>query len=225
MRILLVAATVLEVKKFTLQTLDEGIPVKVDSGTNQSLYILITGVGAAPTAFYMGRYAEGFDVVINIGIAGSYSSKLAMGQVVVVRQDMFGDYGIDDNGKFQTLSQAGLMGKSLLSGAGLMVNPWIGKEIVVAELPLVSGITLGTASGSESIVERVTNTWNPDIETMEGAAVFYSCLLLHRPFICLRAISNWVGPRNADSWNIDGALNNLHAAALKFIQSFGVTAW
>ncbi|HRR11988.1 MAG TPA: hypothetical protein P5139_08260, partial [Tenuifilum sp.] len=47
------------------------------------------------------------------------------------------------------------------------------------------------------------------IETMESAAVFYVCLKLGKPFFCLRAVSNYVEPRNRQNWKIDIAVQNL----------------
>jgi futalosine hydrolase len=45
---------------------------------------------------------------------------------------------------------------------------------------------------------------------MEGAAFFYSCAQAGLPSIQLRAISNWVEPRNRDAWNIPLAISNLN---------------
>jgi futalosine hydrolase len=51
---------------------------------------------------------------------------------------------------------------------------------------------------------------NPHIETMEGAAVFYVCLMEHIPFVQIRAISNYVGETNKNLWKIPLAVENLH---------------
>ena len=51
--------------------------------------------------------------------------------------------------------------------------------------------------------------YNPDIETMEGATFFYICTRENIPFLALRSISNMVGLRNKDNWDIRLALDNL----------------
>jgi futalosine hydrolase len=49
----------------------------------------------------------------------------------------------------------------------------------------------------------------PDIESMEGAAFFASCMVHRVPCLQLRAVSNRVEPRNREAWNIPLALNRL----------------
>jgi futalosine hydrolase len=44
---------------------------------------------------------------------------------------------------------------------------------------------------------------------MEGAAFFYICSRENIPFLALRAVSNKVGPRDKEKWNIRLALDCL----------------
>jgi futalosine hydrolase len=46
---------------------------------------------------------------------------------------------------------------------------------------------------------------------MEGAAMFYVCLLAGVPFLELRAVSDVVGPRDKAQWDIPGAVAALNA--------------
>lgn len=223
MRILLVAATFFEVKNFTKHPVENGKPQKVEINSNHSIDIIITGVGAVPTAFFVTRFAADYDFVLNIGIAGSYCKSINLGQVVVVAQDCFGDYGIDDNGNFISLMQAGLLDQACLIKADIMTNSWIERINCITKYKKVIGLTLGTASGSTTAIDRVKSTWNPDIETMESAAVFYACLILNKPFLCLRAISNMVEPRNKQNWRIQDAISNLHHEVLNIINELSVT--
>jgi futalosine hydrolase len=48
------------------------------------------------------------------------------------------------------------------------------------------------------------------LETMEGAALHYVCLMENIPFIQIRAISNVIGERNKKNWKIDDAVLNLN---------------
>jgi futalosine hydrolase len=61
--------------------------------------------------------------------------------------------------------------------------------------------------------------FDADIETMEGAAFFYSCLQLKIPFLQIRAISNFVEPRDKSKWNIPLALENLSTEIFDFLNT------
>ncbi len=47
------------------------------------------------------------------------------------------------------------------------------------------------------------------MESMEGAAVFYAALRFNTPCVQIRAVSNFVEPRNRESWEIGKALTAL----------------
>lgn len=217
MKILLVAATELEVKGLLKESAEIGVPHWLFDMSENSVDVLITGVGAVPTAFYLARFVDDYNFILNIGIAGSYSSNINIGQVVIVDWDCFGDYGIDNNGLFVSLSKAGFA--SAFSDVNSLSNPWLKKIDIPEYLVKARGVTLGTASGSEQSVDKIKQLWNPDIETMESAAVFYVCLLLNKPFICLRAISNFVELRDKRKWRINEAIDNLNTEVIKFISS------
>ena len=58
---------------------------------------------------------------------------------------------------------------------------------------------------------------NPDIESMEGAAVFKVCEEMRVPCIQIRSISNKVERRNKENWNLDLAISNLNTEVEKII--------
>lgn len=217
--ILLTAATSLELKPFLPAKLNAKVgavmPLNVD-GINQ-VDILISGIGAGTTAtnlsFALGQ--KKYDLVVNVGIAGSFSETLVIGNVVTVREDCFADYGVDNNGKFESIFEMGLMS----SNEHPFSNAKLINTFSNANYPTVKAITVSTASGSEQVITKWKKYYNPDIETMEGAAVFYSCLMAKIPFVCIRSISNKVEPRNSSAWNIPLAIENLHKATLDFLKS------
>src|SRR6185437_1628255 len=91
MHVLIVAATKFELEPF----------IKVNSDAD----ILITGVGIPATVFHLTKklLEKNYDLAIQAGIAGSFTHHLNLSEVVVVTQDTFGDMGIEEDGKFQTL--------------------------------------------------------------------------------------------------------------------------
>ena len=51
-----------------------------------------------------------------------------------------------------------------------------------------------------------------DVETMEGAAFFETCLRHGVPFAEIRAVSNFTGERDHARWDIPLALRHMEAA-------------
>ena len=160
---------------------------------------------------------EKYDLVINPGIAGSYSKDLNIGTVVKVANEQFGDLGIDDNSKFRTLFEMGYddMNSPPFTNGKLINTFEVNKFNVLKTLPEVNGLTVNLVSGNHADTNRRQNKFKADIETMEGAGVFYVCLQQNIPFIELRAISNKVGPRDFGNWNIPLAIQNLSETMFK----------
>jgi len=219
LKILIVSATQFE-NHFTKGLSTRiGEIVRVSGVSNHEIDVLVTGVGAVQTAFWLTRYAEGYQLVINIGIAGSYKPNIPIGSVVSVKEDVFGDYGVDDRGQFKSLSEINLLDANKIFEEDKLINPWFNSDFFKINLPQVKGVTLSTASGSKDIIEKITTRWNPDIETMEGASVFYVCKMLNVRFICIRAISNMVEPRDRSKWKMNEAIENLDKEVRQLIKS------
>ena len=219
MKILVVSATVSECRLDIGGAHKIGIPHKAADFNDKHVDVLISGVGAVPMVFALTKYAHDYDLVINIGIAGSYNTNLSIGDVVCVSEDTFGDYGIDDNGVFKPLSGINFAANVLYSVNNFMNNPWLNGNFSFIKLPFVKGLTLSTVSGSEDAIGKIKSFWNADIETMEGASVFYVCKQLNVPFMCFRAISNMVEPRNKLKWEASRAIENLDKELRGFIQN------
>lgn len=202
----------------------KGKPILLDESLNHDVDILVTGVGAVPSAYFTTRFAEQYQFVINLGIAGSYNSSYPIGSIVCVKEDAFGDYGIDDRGTFRSLFENRLIDEREKPFQGnILVNPYLKNEFIPKDVPMVKGITLATASGSNEKINQIKNRWNPDIETMEGAAVFYVCNMLEIPFICIRAISNMVEPRDRSKWEINRAVDSLTSFTREYVKGLSIS--
>jgi futalosine hydrolase len=210
--ILYVTATMQEAD--ILRKIEKIVPVqdKFRSGRFE-IDSLVTGVGSMSTAWSMTQWISANEkpvIAINAGIAGSYDNALPAGSVVMPVSDCFADAGIEDGDNFLTLHETGLSNPDefpFTNGIILAENKYT--EIMKGILKPVKAITVNTATGSEATKWRLYNKFNPDIETMEGAAFFYICARERIPFISLRAISNRVERRDRDRWNIPLALENL----------------
>jgi len=98
-----------------------------------------------------------------------------------------------------------------------LINP---NQFQKLEITTVQGITGNVSHGTADSIARIKNQFNPDIESMEGAAVFYVCLLEQVPFVEIRGISNYVTVRDTDKWDIPAAIKNLAEELFGFLRKF-----
>ena len=173
--------------------------------------VLVTGIGAVATAWALTKrlsVIEKPDLVLNAGIAGCFGNVLKPGDVVMPVSDCFADLGVDTGKGFINLFEAGLDDPDRFPFRGGFLEPDNRFEPPVTVIS-VRGVTVNATTGTESASMRLTEKYKPDIETMEGAAFFYICAMENLPFMALRSISNRVGPRDLNKWDIPLALNNL----------------
>ncbi|MBN1820901.1 MAG: futalosine hydrolase [Prolixibacteraceae bacterium] len=225
MKLLIVSATWMEVRLLAdeLKFMEEyGNNLKKYKYKDVEIDILITGIGTTFTTFHLtntlltGKY----ELVVNMGIAGSFSKDLQIGQVVNVVSEEFADLGIEEKDRFLTLFDSGFISSDEFPFEnGLLKNSFSGLN---DSLMAVRGITTNKSNGRESSINELFSRFNAHIESMEGAAVFYVCKWLGVPFLEIRAISNYIEPRDSSKWNIPAALENLSAETLKVINRIKV---
>ena len=159
-----------------------------------------------------------YDLAINVGLAGSFDDAIKIGDVVNVMSDRIAGLGAEDGEKFLSLIDMDLLEDEDFSlQNGEMQNTIPISNKVVESLPKVKGITVNTTHGNEASIEKVKALFAPQVETMEGAAFLYACLLEGISCIQLRAISNKVERRNKKNWDIKLAVQQLTDASVKFI--------
>jgi futalosine hydrolase len=174
-----------------------------------SVDFLVAGIGSTLTTYALTKKlsTKKYDFVINTGIAGSFNENVNIGDIVQVQTDEFADLGIEDKNEFFTLFDKGFMKKDQFPFTdGKLINP---TELNLS-LKQVSGITVNTTHGNKNNIELIKNKFNADIETMEGAAFFYVCLIENIKCLQIRAISNFVEERNNANWDIPLAIHNLN---------------
>ncbi|MDR6941711.1 futalosine hydrolase [Mucilaginibacter pocheonensis] len=200
MLILIVAATPFEVEPLV-------------NHFGNKLETLITGAGMVPTAFAMGKQLSlhKYDLIINLGIAGSFDREMPPGHVVEITEDTFAETGAEDDEEFIPISSLGF-GENTF-------GPTISLENLCSGLNLTKAraITVNTVHGNEESIKKVQARLNPQIETMEGAAFFYACRQFNIPCLQIRAVSNYVEKRNRDNWNIPLAIENLNNFAIELV--------
>ncbi len=183
--------------------------------------ILVTGVGGAAMSWALQkRFASGPRpaVVIGAGIAGSYLPSVSPGEVVIAGSDCFADMGVDDNGEFISLFGARLADpdRPPFSGGRIVCRGML-FDMASKLFPVVSAATVNMSSGSQVVIDRIRRSWNPEIETMEGAWMAYACAVSGIEWLSVRAVSNMVEPRNLKNWDIPLALMKLQEAMYEIL--------
>jgi futalosine hydrolase len=223
MTILIVSATYLEIEPLlTHFNFIEQPNQKLRKYTfkNHQIDVLIPGVGMTYTAYWLGKTLNTklYDGAINLGLAGTFDANIKIGEVVNVHSDRIAELGAEDGEKFLSLIDMDLIEDEDFSlQNGEMINAIPIENEFTKTLQKVSAITVNTTHGEESSIENIKMLFNPQIETMEGAAFFYACLLEGISCLQLRAISNKVERRNKENWDIKLAVQNLTDASLKLL--------
>lgn len=214
MKVLITAATLPEIKPLAdwlEQERTDGKEIKV----------LITGIGMFSTAYHLGKHlaAERPDLAIQAGIAGSFRRDWAIGDTVLVKQEVLGDLGAEDNGQYRDLFDLGLWQYDMPPFTHHhLINTLQHLPAGAHQLPQGTGVTVNTVSGSATTIARLEQKYQPDLESMEGAAFHYCCLQENIPFLQLRAISNYVEVRDKSKWNIPLAVQNLNNTLRSLLQ-------
>ncbi|MBC7412511.1 MAG: futalosine hydrolase [Bacteroidia bacterium] len=218
MNILIVSATSFEIAPL-LSSITEQQKISEQLTTytyaTHTIYVLVTGVGMVNTTYWLTHTLaqHSFDVVLNIGIAGSFTPNYAVGSVVNVVSDCFAEMGAQAGDEFITMERLGFM-----QANELRVNVhYSSNNGHLNALPKVKGITVNTVHGNAIAINNVIQLFAPDVETMEGAAVLYVCGKQKLQVIQLRAISNMVEVRNPNNWNVPLAINNLNAYVMSLL--------
>lgn len=186
----------------------------------REVHLLATGVGMVATASWCSRaLAESqYDLAVNIGLCGSFDESLVPGTVVHVVSDCLAELGAEDGDRFLTLHQLGLEDRADASLGGVaFVNDQPPAIAALARLPKVRGITVNTVHGNEPSIVAVVERLGPQVESMEGAAFMYACLMHQVPLAQIRAVSNVVERRNRPAWKVREAIDALSRVVLDVV--------
>lgn len=220
MKILIVAASWMEVKllvdEFEFLAEKSHFLHEYRFGENE-IDVLIAGIGTTFTTFHLTNTLQtnSYQFVLNIGIAGSFTIDLKIGEVVNVVSEEFADLGIEEKKEFLTLFESGFMESNEFpfENGTLKATPSNG----LMSVNKVRGITTNKSHGEDSSITALKEKFSAHIESMEGAAVFYVCNWYGIPCYEIRAVSNYVAPRELANWNIPLALENLKQTVVEVL--------
>ena len=223
MRILIVAATELEiapiVAKLRYGSYD-GKRLKTYTYAGHDVDVLTSGVGMVATAAWCSHTLSGkpYDLALNFGVCGSFDPTLAPDHVVHVVSDCLAELGAEDGDAFLTIQDLNLLSKDEFPfSGGRLINAHPPPNQTLSSLPAVRGITVNTVHGSERSIVAVNERFQPQVESMEGAAFMYSCLNHGPAFAQVRAVSNMVERRNRAAWSLATAIQVLGQTAQRIL--------
>jgi futalosine hydrolase len=215
MNCLIVAATPIEITPFLeyFRNHEKKIPEKL------SIDILISGIGLTATVYSLMKQLliKTPDVIIQAGVGGSFKAALTPGTVVAIKQDTIADQSVIELQKLKTLFDLNLVpfDQFPYSKGWLVNNSAVLKK---TSLKKVNGVSVNEITTSKQKVKFYTETFNPAVESMEGAALHYVCLMEQIPFIQLRSISNYIADRNKKNWNLKDSIINLNKELIELLQ-------
>lgn len=194
-------------------------------GNSLPVVPLVTGIGIVNASYSLTKSIMNRrpDLVIHIGLCGSFRADLPIGDIVYIHTDIFGDMGATtSDGRFLSLAE---MGFPLIERPDGRVYNSIENGNKVDDFfdpcPHVracSSVTVNRVTGDPSSIELLSRVWNADCETMEGAAVALVCHAESIPYFQFRSVSNHVEPRDTTRWNIPLACDTLHTFCRQLIQ-------
>jgi futalosine hydrolase len=202
MKILVVAATDFEIAE-----------TKLTFRQNKSIHFLITEVGMTLTAYTLTKelLTNKYDLVINAGIAGSFSKQISIGEVAAIENDFFAELGAENDEEFIPFP------KMNLPGAYSFINKNTISSKTYQQLKKVKAATVNKVHGNEESITKFLSVHHVDIESMEGAAVAMVCEKENMPYFQIRSISNYVTKRNINEWNVPYAIKNLNSTLIKIL--------
>ncbi len=212
--LLLVSATQMEIAPLLAQlaVFQKEETVYQLSPTHQ-LEVVITGVGMTATALALGtHYKQAVDVAINAGVAGSFVNH-EPGTLVNVLNDLFSELGAEDNDAFLSIDALGLGSASAKAN-----RPY--RSPLIQSLPSVKGITVNTVHGHAQSIEKIKARYQPDVESMEGAAFLLAAETFGWKAAQIRSISNAVETRDKSKWQMGKAVQSLNSFLFSLIQEW-----
>ena len=210
----------------TAATIGEWMPVFVNmntlyTGESQRLKVRFhqSGVGMLASAVSLTRLVseEKPDLIIQAGIAGCFDPDISLGKVVVVKEEILGDVGVEEEGKWKDIFDLKLEKSNYHPfEKRKLPNPWLSTYNLL-KLPELTGITVNQISTQPSRIEQLKKKYGAVVESMEGAALHFICREANIPFIQIRAISNYVGERNKAHWKMKEAIEALNEVLVKYV--------
>ena len=198
---------------------------------SRELLLLVTGVGPVNAAGALGRLLGAVGPVhgvVNLGIAGSFDLKTCpLATPVVVQEEIWPEFGLlTDEGVDPCgigFSQGSLQGRPVFDR--LALHPRTSSATLGVSLspgwPMATSLSVAGVTGTPELA-KTRQKLDADLENMEGFALGWTSLRFGLPFLEVRTISNRVGSRHKDDWDLKSSLAELgHVFSRMFLSTEG----
>ena len=208
MKILIVSATEMEVAIAREQLKD-----------SPNISFHITGVGILAAAVSLTKLALTYkpELIIQVGIAGCFDASIDLGKVVLVKEEILGDTGVEENGEWKDLFKT----KFIVPDEAPFTNCRLVNKLLSAYnhslLSEVTAITVNEITTRRERIAQLKSLYNPTIESMEGAALHYVCNDLNIPYLQIRGLSNYIAERDKSKWKIKEAVENVNKVLIETV--------
>lgn len=186
---------------------------------NINVQFVLSGVGMLSSTYTLTKIAlkEAPNLIIQMGIAGSFDKNLPLGKVVMVNEEALGDLGVEEHEIWNDSFDLKLSDPNERPFKNSMLpNPWL-NDYNLLHLPEVRAITVNQISTNEKRIATLSAKYRASVESMEGAALHYVSLNENIPFVQIRSISNYVGERDKSKWQMKEAISNLNKTVIHLI--------
>ena len=157
------------------------------------------------------------DLIIQMGIAGSYIKTEPLGKIWVVTSESIADLGVREKGIFTDLFDSQLIKENEAPfKKRKLINQGV-KLFNVLKTDTAAAVTINEITTSPKRIKEIIEAHSPVLESMEGAALHYVGGITKTPFIQIRAVSNYVGERNKAKWKLKESIEQLEAYVLTYL--------
>jgi futalosine hydrolase len=180
---------------------------------------LIAGVGSPITMYHLSEKIneKKYDLIIQVGVAGTYSNKLSLGDAVVVKKDCFSDIAVIENNELKSVFDLGLEDKNEFP----FNDGWLVNDVDLIQYKNgVTAITVNLLSDESTYINYLIQKYDADIESMEGAVLHYIGLKKNIPFLQIRGISNHIGERDKSKWKMSEAIESSNRMLIDFYKKY-----
>jgi len=215
MNCLVVAATVIEITPFL-----EQYKAKKGLFAHIEIDVLITGIGLTATTYSLTRQLniKRPDIVLQAGVGGCFDNTVPLGSVLAIRQEAIADQSVIELDKLKTMFDLKLVPQDQYPfNKGWLVNK--SELLKKVRLKKVKGVSTNEITTSKQEVKFYKETFDPVVESMEGAALHYVCLMEKIPFLQIRSVSNYIGERNKKNWNMKESIINLNNELIRLLNT------
>ena len=216
MNFLVIAATPREISPFldTLRDMPVLFPRDVE------IDVLITGVGLVAATYSLSRqvFIKPPGMVIQAGIGGCFDHSVPLGTVFAVKRDVIADQMAIENNQIVTMFDLGFADHDHFPyKKGWLVNS--NELLRKTKLRKVTAVSVNQVSSTSKTRNMLVEKFDPLLESMEGAALHYVCLMEKINFLQIRAASNYVGHRNKKNWKLKESKQHLNIELINLLKN------